>query len=77
MTHRALSRGEFLALTGLLAGSTLLPGRATAATPKPPPPSEPECGSRAQGGASVWPLEGGARKGSARLPGLHPDEHHP
>lgn len=41
MTHRDLSRGEFLALTGLLAGSTLLPGRATAATPKPAPAPSP------------------------------------
>jgi Beta-eliminating lyase len=41
MTQSNLSRGEFLALTGLLAGSTLLPGRATAATPKPPPAPSP------------------------------------
>lgn len=37
MTDRNLSRGEFLALTGLLAGSALLPGSAKAAAPKTPP----------------------------------------
>lgn len=36
MTPRQLSRGEFLALTGLLSGSTLLRGTAQAATPPPP-----------------------------------------
>lgn len=41
MTHRDLSRGEFLALTSLLAGSTLLPGKATAATPKSSPAPSP------------------------------------
>ncbi|MFP2925127.1 threonine aldolase family protein [Pyxidicoccus sp. 3LG] len=37
MNPRQLSRGEFLALTGLLSGSTLLRGTAMAATPAPPP----------------------------------------
>ncbi|MCP3142301.1 threonine aldolase family protein [Pyxidicoccus xibeiensis] len=37
MNPRQLSRGEFLALTGLLSGSTLLRGTAVAATPAPPP----------------------------------------
>jgi threonine aldolase len=35
MNPRQLSRGEFLALTGLLSGSTLLRGTAKAATPPP------------------------------------------
>ncbi|WP_375773081.1 beta-eliminating lyase-related protein [Archangium gephyra] len=39
MAHRDFSRGEFLALSGLLAGSTLLRGTADAAAPKTPPPS--------------------------------------
>ncbi|NMO20099.1 beta-1,3-galactosyltransferase [Pyxidicoccus fallax] len=38
MNPRQLSRGEFLALTGLLSGSTLLRGTAQAATPPPPAP---------------------------------------
>jgi threonine aldolase len=39
MNPRHLSRGEFLALTGLLSGSTLLRGTARAATPPPPAPA--------------------------------------
>ncbi|MBZ4417378.1 low specificity L-threonine aldolase [Myxococcus sp. RHSTA-1-4] len=47
MTSRQFSRGEFLALTGLLSGSTLLRGTAEAATPPPSAPagrSEPGAG---------------------------------
>ncbi|OJT21623.1 beta-1,3-galactosyltransferase [Archangium sp. Cb G35] len=42
MAHRDLSRGEFLALSGLLAGSTLLKGTAYAAAPKTPPAPKKE-----------------------------------
>ncbi len=42
MAHRDFSRGEFLALSGLLAGSTLLRGTADAAAPKTPPAPKKE-----------------------------------
>jgi threonine aldolase len=48
MAPRDFSRGEFLALSSLLAGSALLPGKADAATPKTPPrpaPTTPEAGA--------------------------------
>lgn len=48
MAHRDFSRGEFLALTGLLAGSTLLRGTADAAAPKVPPAPRKEAAAVAQ-----------------------------
>lgn len=52
MTHQKLSRGEFLALSGLLAGSSLLPSTGSAAAPKGPPP---KAGAADAGGAKAEP----------------------
>ncbi|MDC0708683.1 beta-eliminating lyase-related protein [Stigmatella sp. ncwal1] len=53
MTHRHLSRGEFLALSGLLAGSSFLSHTAAAAPNKPPPAS----GSAGARGAKPGPAK--------------------
>ncbi|MCY1079310.1 threonine aldolase family protein [Archangium lansingense] len=47
MAQRDYSRGEFLALTGLLAGTTLLRGTAEAAAPKVPPAPKKEAAAAA------------------------------
>ena len=46
MNPRHLSRGEFLALTGLLSGSALLRGTAEAATPPAPAPAKGAAGAQ-------------------------------
>lgn len=65
MTHRTFSRGEFLALSGLLAGSSLLPRGANAATPKPLPSSSPKAASA--NGAKAAPPPGPSREETEKL----------